>query len=80
MQNDTFKLFCVETGVKRLKNNITLDSKTCNDCVQYDGKVYDFGKELDLPRHPLFSAFMKLMMMKIIELIKLEIIQKTIKI
>ena len=32
----------------------TLDSKTCDDCAKYDGKVYKVGEEpVKLPQHPL---------------------------
>ena len=32
----------------------TLDSKTCDDCAKYDGKVYKKGEEpVKLPQHPL---------------------------
>ncbi|WP_461206917.1 minor capsid protein [Clostridium sp. DL1XJH146] len=57
VQNESFLRFCKETDVKKLKYNATLDSKTCNDCAEFDGKIYDFGKELGLPRHPLCRCF-----------------------
>jgi SPP1 gp7 family putative phage head morphogenesis protein len=57
VQNESFKRLCSETGVKKVKYNATLDSKTCNDCAEFDGKVYDFGKEPGLPRHPMCRCF-----------------------
>lgn len=55
--NSAFLRFCEETDVQKLKYNATLDSKTCNDCSQYDEKLYYFGQELLLPRHPLCRCF-----------------------
>lgn len=47
-----FERFCKETGVKKLKYNAVLDSKTCSDCAEYDGNIYEFGKQPSLPMHP----------------------------
>lgn len=47
-----FERFCKETGVKKLKYNAILDRKTCSDCAEYDGNIYEFGKQPSLPRHP----------------------------
>jgi SPP1 gp7 family putative phage head morphogenesis protein len=47
-----FERFCKETGVKKLKYNAILDMKACDDCKEYDGKVYEFGKQPSLPLHP----------------------------
>ena len=47
-----FERFCKETGVKKLKYNAVLDSKTCSDCTEYDEKIYEFGKQPGLPLHP----------------------------
>ncbi|CAM2828561.1 minor capsid protein [Hathewaya histolytica] len=55
--NEAFTRFCEETGVKKLRYNATLDNRTCDDCSKYDGNVYDFGKEIELPRHPLCRCF-----------------------
>lgn len=55
--NSSFDRFCMETGVKKVRYNATLDSKLCNDCAQYHDKVFDFNKKMDLPRHPLCRCF-----------------------
>ena len=47
-----FDRFCRETGVKKVKYNAILDMKACDDCKEYDGKVYEFGKQPNLPMHP----------------------------
>ena len=47
-----FDRFCRETGVKKLKYNAVLDSRLCSDCAEYDGNIYEFGKQPSLPRHP----------------------------
>lgn len=57
VHNQSFLRFCKETGVDKLKYNATLDTKTCEDCAHYDGKIYDFGKEPGLPRHPMCRCF-----------------------
>ncbi|MBN1058556.1 minor capsid protein [Clostridium botulinum] len=54
---ESFSRFCKETDVKRLRYNATLDNRTCKDCASNDGNIYDFGKELDLPRHPRCRCF-----------------------
>lgn len=52
-----FERFCKETGVKKLKYNAILDMKACDDCKEYDGKVYEFGKQPSLPIHPMCRCF-----------------------
>ena len=47
-----FERFCKETGVKKLKYNAILDSKTCSDCADYDGNIYEFGHQPSIPKHP----------------------------
>ena len=43
-QNEAFISFCKETGVKKIKRNETLDSKTCEECRSLHGKIYDLDK------------------------------------
>ena len=50
--NEAFERFCKETGVKKLMYNAVLDSRLCSDCADYDGNIYEFGKQPSLPRHP----------------------------
>ena len=52
-----FERFCKETGVKKLKYNAVLDSKTCSDCAEYDRNIYEFRKQPSLPRHPMCRCF-----------------------
>lgn len=52
-----FDRFCRETGVKKVKYNAILDMKACDDCKEYDGKVYEFGKQPSLPIHPMCRCF-----------------------
>ena len=55
--NEAFYKFCEETGVKKVKYNAVLDSRVCEDCSQYDGKIYDYDKKIDLNRHPRGRCF-----------------------
>lgn len=55
--NSAFERFCKETGVKKLKYNAVLDSKTCSDCAEYDGNIYEFGKQPSLPMHPMCRCY-----------------------
>lgn len=57
VQNDSFKRFCIETGVKKVRRNAVLDKKTCDDCSSFDGKVYELKSAPDLPAHPLCRCF-----------------------
>lgn len=52
-----FERFCRETGVKKLKYNAILDKHTCSDCKEYDGKIYEFGKQPSLPMHPMCRCY-----------------------
>jgi SPP1 gp7 family putative phage head morphogenesis protein len=52
-----FDKFCIETGVKKVKYNATLDSKLCSDCAQYHDKVFELKDKIDIPRHPLCRCF-----------------------
>jgi len=55
--SDAFIKFCKETGVKRIKYNSVLDKKTCEDCKEYHGNIYNLGKEPYVPRHPLCRCY-----------------------
>lgn len=55
--NQAFDRFCREVGVKKVRYNAIFDKRTCNECADYDGKVFDFNKKLDLPMHPLCRCF-----------------------
>ena len=51
-----FDRFCKETGVKKVKYNARR-CNTCSECMSNDGKIFDFNKKLELPRHPSCSCF-----------------------
>lgn len=55
--NSSFDRFCIETGVKKVRYNATLDNRVCNDCSPYHDRISDFDKKIDLPRHPLCRCF-----------------------
>ncbi|MGN1358675.1 MAG: minor capsid protein [Bacilli bacterium] len=56
VHNESFKRFCYETGVKKVIRNAVLDNKTCTDCAEYDGKIYDIGNMPDVS-HPMCRCF-----------------------
>lgn len=55
-EDEAFRRFCKETGVKKVKRNEILDDKICDDCKELDGKVFDLD---DAPSviHPLCRGF-----------------------
>jgi len=55
-EDEAFKRFCKETGVKKVRRNEVLDRRTCEECAALDGKVYDLD---DAPGtvHPLCRGF-----------------------
>lgn len=55
--SSAFNRFGEEVGIKKVKYNAILDSKTCENCSQYDGKIYDFNNKLDLPKHPMCRCY-----------------------
>ena len=59
--NSAFDRFCIETDVKKVRYNATLDSKLCSDCGQYHDKIFDFNNKIKLPRHPFVVASMRLL-------------------
>ncbi|WP_404988107.1 minor capsid protein [Clostridium culturomicium] len=54
-----FERFAKETGVKRVRRNEILDSKTCDECESHDGDEWDFDdpNRPSLPEHPLCRGF-----------------------
>ena len=54
--NESFRRFCYETGVKKVIRNAILDNRTCTDCAEHDGEIYDIGKMPDVP-HPMCRCF-----------------------
>ncbi|EPY2285330.1 minor capsid protein [Clostridium sp. FAM 1755] len=55
--NNAFDRFCIETGVKKIRYNATLDGRTCPICAPDNDKVFDIDKKIELPRHPLCRCF-----------------------
>ena len=55
-QNEAFISFCKETGVKKIKRNETLDSRTCEECRSFHGKIFDLDKAPGII-HPLCRGF-----------------------
>lgn len=55
-EDEAFKKFCKETGVKRVRRNEVLDRRTCSECADLDGKIYDLS---DAPGtvHPFCRGF-----------------------
>ncbi|EJE7236793.1 minor capsid protein [Clostridium sporogenes] len=55
-EDEAFKKFCKETGVKKVRRNEVLDRRTCSECADLDGKIYDLN---DAPGtvHPLCRGF-----------------------
>lgn len=55
-EDEAFKRYCRETGVKKVKRNETLDSRTCEECRSFHGKIFDLDKAPGI-LHPLCRGF-----------------------
>ena len=55
-QSAAFDKFCNEVEVKKVKYNATL-CNTCSKCMANDGKIFDFGKHIEIPKHPCCHCF-----------------------
>ena len=55
-EDEAFKRYCRETGVKKVKRNETLDSRTCEECRSFHGKIFDLDKAPGII-HPLCRGF-----------------------
>ncbi|WP_443660145.1 minor capsid protein [Clostridium algidicarnis] len=55
-EDEAFKRFCRETGVKKVKRNEVLDNRICEECKAIDGKIYDLD-EAPGGIHPLCRGF-----------------------
>lgn len=55
-EDEAFRRFCKETGVKKVRRNEVLDRKTCEECAALDEKIYNLD---DAPGvvHPLCRGF-----------------------
>lgn len=56
VEDEAFRRFCRETGVKRVKRNEVLDAKTCNQCAELDGKEYTLSNAPGVV-HPCCRGF-----------------------
>lgn len=55
--SEAFNRFGEEVGIKKVRYNAILDSKTCDDCIQYEGKIFDWDKKIETPRHPMCRCY-----------------------
>ena len=57
--NEAFERFCKETEVKKVKREEVLDSKTCSECMEHDGEIWDFNNpdKPILPMHPCCRGY-----------------------
>ncbi len=55
-EDEAFRRFCKETGVKKVRRNEVLDRKTCEECAALDDKVYDLDEAPGVV-HPLCRGF-----------------------
>lgn len=55
-EDEAFKRYCKETGVKKVKRNETLDNRICDECRELHGKVFDLDKAPGII-HPLCRGF-----------------------
>lgn len=55
-EDEAFRRFCKEVGVVKVKRNEVLDKRTCKECADLDGKIYNLD---DAPGvvHPLCRGF-----------------------
>lgn len=58
-QNSAFNRFGEEVGIKKVKRNEILDSKTCDKCMSHDGEIWDFKNpnKPELPSHPCCRGY-----------------------
>ena len=56
VEDEAFKRFCKETGVKKVMRNEEMDSRICSECAGINEKIYDLT---DAPGglHPLCRGF-----------------------
>ncbi|MGH4125606.1 MAG: minor capsid protein [Clostridium sp.] len=56
VEDESFKRFCRETGVKRVMRNEEMDSRTCGECAGINKNIYDLEDAPGL-LHPLCRGF-----------------------
>lgn len=55
-EDEAFRRFCKETGVKKIKRNEILDNRICDECKAIDGEIFDLDKAPGVI-HPLCRGF-----------------------
>ncbi|MCR1933533.1 minor capsid protein [Clostridium tepidum] len=55
-EDEAFRKFCKEVGVKKVRRNEILDYRTCSTCAELHGKVYDVDNAPGVV-HPLCRGF-----------------------
>ena len=56
--NEVTLTWCRENGVKKVIRIAELDNRTCTDCKDYDGAIYDINNiPIELPEHPNCRCF-----------------------
>lgn len=56
VEDESFRRFCRETGVTKVKRNEILDSKICSQCAELDGQIYNLDNAPGVV-HPLCRGF-----------------------
>ena len=56
VEDEAFKRFCKETGVKRVMRNEEMDSRTCEECAGVNENVYDLEDAIG-GLHPLCRGY-----------------------
>jgi len=56
VEDESFRRFCKETGVTKVKRNEILDSKICGQCAELDGQIYNLDNAPGVV-HPLCRGF-----------------------
>lgn len=59
-ETEAFKQFCYETEVKKVKRIAVMDARTCEDCMEYDNKIYTLKDAPNLPEHPLCRCYLSI--------------------
>jgi SPP1 gp7 family putative phage head morphogenesis protein len=56
VEDEAFKRFCKETGVKRVMRNEEIDSRTCEECAGVNENIYDLADAIG-GLHPLCRGY-----------------------
>ncbi|WP_460265234.1 minor capsid protein [Clostridium sporogenes] len=55
-EDEAFRKFCKEVGVKKVRRNEILDRRTCSECAALDAKIYNLDEAPGVV-HPLCRGF-----------------------